>query len=268
MEQCEAKVKEKLDKVAEERKKSQLVAQESTSSVSYGKRVKRKAEESLWADLHTSPRKVQKVEHTQKVQSKKQIAPKPKVAPPPGYEEVKEKVEDEADVDEECVVFVSNLDYNATEENVQEALKALESAVTLVKLIKDFKGRSKGYGYVHLKSKVLENFSCETSYVVFFEYHIRTLGTTFIIRTTFIINYCTVLISSIFFLKFQFQFEFWISKIHSSSTNVWFHMNMFFFFFFLNSLFFYLLTFISLIRTCMAEYRFFSILVFLFINLP
>ncbi len=50
-------------------------------------------------------------------------------------------------------VFISNLDYTVTEEDVTKMLTSA-GKVEQFRLVRDFKGRSKGYGYMVFSSKV------------------------------------------------------------------------------------------------------------------
>ncbi|KAF7993705.1 hypothetical protein HCN44_010300 [Aphidius gifuensis] len=193
MEICEDKIKDKLDKVAEERLKNpkqgnyyqQNVAQEQLGK----KPMKRKGDDG--GRSQGPANKQGKIDRSKKpkvndsliieknkktIEDKKQkITPPPgyipleekksnkvppppgyvptheeksieKVPPPPGYaaSQEDEKMETNQDVDDKITVFVSNLDYDATEEEIKLAL-APAGKVTLFKMIKDFKGRSKGF---------------------------------------------------------------------------------------------------------------------------
>ncbi|XP_058789545.1 squamous cell carcinoma antigen recognized by T-cells 3-like [Phymastichus coffea] len=167
MEQCELKIKEKLCKVAEERNKAQQF-ENVKENVSLGKKStnKRKLHEGRWKNLEAkskvakmeSSKSAQKIDsHANKAESFHKISnntTKSKVAPPPGYEEDNdEKMEEEAhnlpEVDDNITIFVSNLDYDTTEEEVKEALESV-GPITLFKMIKDYKGRNKGFCYVQL----------------------------------------------------------------------------------------------------------------------
>ncbi|XP_012257454.2 squamous cell carcinoma antigen recognized by T-cells 3 [Athalia rosae] len=176
LEFCEVKTKEKLEKVAEERQKvQQVVPPETVSAVLPKRTAKRKSDDSgRWKNLSGSPSKQGKVVVPAKPKLKKsmlssdtKVAPppgykppedetesKPKIAPPPGFNSKEdEKMEDDNSqtVDERITVFISNLDYTATEEEVRNAL-APAGPITLFKMVKDFKGRSKGFCYVQLSS--------------------------------------------------------------------------------------------------------------------
>lgn len=50
-------------------------------------------------------------------------------------------------------VFVSNLDYSVDEATIKEFFSSL-GTLTDLRLVKDFKGRSKGYCYVEFSSSV------------------------------------------------------------------------------------------------------------------
>lgn len=152
LEYCETKVKERLEKVAEERSKSQGTSHEASVSNATGshqgkKPMKRKVEETTakWKHLEASPRKVQKVERSNAV------------PPPPGYVDKEDKEHDKMDqspqVEDNRTVFVSNLDYEATEEDVRQALEPA-GPITQFRMVKDFKGRSKGFCYVELTDEV------------------------------------------------------------------------------------------------------------------
>ncbi|KAJ8676580.1 hypothetical protein QAD02_012367 [Eretmocerus hayati] len=168
MEMCELKSKERLDKVAEERKKSQrfVGTQEDTSITK--KAPKRKMEDTgRWKNLGATS-KVARVEKAPKVatkrnsdQAKHEVSTsshktEPKIAPPPGYDGAnEEKMEDDShsapEVDHKITIFVSNLDYTASEGDIREALIPV-GPITQFRMIKDYKGRSKGYCYVQLSS--------------------------------------------------------------------------------------------------------------------
>lgn len=171
MEICETRTKEKLDKVAEERQK---VPQMSNSELSLNKKAhKRKQDESgRWKNLGGSPTKITKVETQIKPKMKesrlnleKKInadveEQRTKVTPPPGFkmpENEKMEVENMHEVDDKTTVFISNLDYTATEEEVSDALEPA-GPITMFKMIRDYKGRSKGYCYVQLNSVVRITF--------------------------------------------------------------------------------------------------------------
>ncbi|XP_001602582.2 squamous cell carcinoma antigen recognized by T-cells 3 [Nasonia vitripennis] len=185
MEICETKVKERLEKVAEERQKSQQYSNAHEEVPSSKKAGKRKIEaDAKWKKLGSST-KIAKMdkspkpiirESTLKLDKKKptsesknnlkpKVAPPPgyeesKVAPPPGYEEADEKMEEDMnnlqEADPNITVFVSNLDYTATEEEVREALKPIWPIISF-RMVKDFKGRSKGFCYVSLSSEEAVN---------------------------------------------------------------------------------------------------------------
>lgn len=50
-------------------------------------------------------------------------------------------------------VFISNLDYAAEEEDIKQLFTSCPGAVTALRLVKDFKGRSKGYGYMEFTTE-------------------------------------------------------------------------------------------------------------------
>lgn len=175
MEICEAKTKEKLEKVAEERQKVQEVSIESESSAQDKKASKRKFDDTgKWKNLSCSQPKIVRKEKTQmkpmlrenpsNINTKannNETESKPKILPPPGFkasEDEKIIADNQKKVDDNITVFVSNLDYTATEEEIRDALKQA-GPITLFKMIKDYKGRSKGYCYVQLSSAVSIIFS-------------------------------------------------------------------------------------------------------------
>ncbi|XP_066592775.1 squamous cell carcinoma antigen recognized by T-cells 3-like [Prorops nasuta] len=167
MELCELKTKEKLEKVAEERQKSQQMSQYESSTAQHRKASKRKYDDGpKWKNLGSSPVKIIKTEgpslkqteaasdKNTKLISGKEESSKSKVAPPPGFkppETDKMDIDQSNFVDDKITVFVSNLDYTATEEEVRKALEPA-GPITLFKMIKDYKGRSKGFCYVQLNS--------------------------------------------------------------------------------------------------------------------
>ncbi|XP_043252724.1 squamous cell carcinoma antigen recognized by T-cells 3-like isoform X2 [Colletes gigas] len=167
MEHCEVKTKEKLEKVAEERQKTQQTSNHKLSPLQNKKTNKRKPDDGgRWKNLGGSPTKITKVETQIKPKLKesrlnfvKKIGDdneeqKPKIAPPPGFkapENDKMEIDNTPEVDDKITVFVSNLDYTATEEEVKNALEPAGS-ITSFKMIRDYKGRSKGYCYVQLNN--------------------------------------------------------------------------------------------------------------------
>lgn len=171
MELCEIKTKEKLDKVKEERQKAQQALSQDESSMQNKKASKRKASEiGRWQSLGTSPSKIIKTDMQMKPKLRKsrlnfdaketndrnQEEAKSKIAPPPGYKTTTDDdTEDKNshEVNDNITVFVSNLDYTATENEVRDILQSV-GPITLFKMIKDYKGRSKGYCYVQLSSVV------------------------------------------------------------------------------------------------------------------
>lgn len=173
MEFCEAKTKEKLDKIMAERQKAQQVPSQSESSTQDKKASKRKADDGKWKNLGSSPSKIVKTDVRVKPKLRESILnidskltndqekSKSEVVPPPGYK-ITEDMDDKNDkndknsqheVDDSITVFVSNLDYTATEDEVRDVLKPA-GPITLFRMIKDYKGRSKGYCYVQLSSTV------------------------------------------------------------------------------------------------------------------
>ncbi|KOC62368.1 Squamous cell carcinoma antigen recognized by T-cells 3 [Habropoda laboriosa] len=166
MELCEARTKEKLDKVAEERQKTQQTCSHELSPLQSKKTHKRKQDDiGKWKNLGGSPTKITKVEIQTKQKSKESRLniekkvdadteeQKSKIAPPPGFK-APDNEQTEADaheVDDKITVFVSNLDYTATEEEVKNALEPA-GPITMFKMIRDYKGRSKGFCYVQLSN--------------------------------------------------------------------------------------------------------------------
>ncbi|XP_076749352.1 spliceosome associated factor 3, U4/U6 recycling protein [Xylocopa sonorina] len=167
MEFCETRTKEKLDKVTEERQKAQQISNHDSLQSQNKKSHKRKQEETgKWKNLGVSPTKIPTVDTHSKPKIKenrlhleKKIdadveKQKLKVAPPPGFkgpENEKMEVDHLPSIDDKITVFVSNLDYSSTEEEVQSALEPA-GPITMFKMIRDYKGRSKGYCYVQLSS--------------------------------------------------------------------------------------------------------------------
>ncbi|XP_012282732.1 squamous cell carcinoma antigen recognized by T-cells 3 [Orussus abietinus] len=174
MEFCEAKIKERMDKLAEERQKAQNASPkfETTCSGISNRKAKRKIEDGgRWKNLGGSPKKLFKEGANVKLKSQESVkrsekkgAPQSieedaeeddtKVEPPPGYKAPEREQTDEEstpDVDDKIAVFISNLDYSATEEDVKAAL-APAGPITMFKMIRDYKGRSKGFCYVQLTS--------------------------------------------------------------------------------------------------------------------
>lgn len=173
MELCEVKTKERLEKVKEERQKAQEALSQDEWSMQNKKASKRKAEDiGKWQNLGTSPSKIVKtnVQTKPKLRESRlnfdakgtairsQEESKSKIAPPPGYKTTKDNDADdrsshEHEVDNNIAVFVSNLDYTATEDEVRDILQPA-GPITSFRMIKDFKGRNKGYCYVQLSSAV------------------------------------------------------------------------------------------------------------------
>lgn len=171
MELCEAKTKEKLDKLKEQRQKAQVLFQDE-SSMQNKKASKRKANNiGKWQTVGASPSKIVKNNERTKpklresrlnfddkgTNDKNREESKSKIAPPPGYETTKNNDVDDKnsqhEVNNDITVFVSNLDYTATEDEVTDILQSV-GPIMLVKMVKDYKGRSKGYCYVQLSSAV------------------------------------------------------------------------------------------------------------------
>lgn len=67
--------------------------------------------------------------------------------PPPGTVAAHDSSKDDR------TVFISNLDYTVTEEDVKKILSEV-GTVEEFRLVRDFKGRSKGYGYMVFSNKV------------------------------------------------------------------------------------------------------------------
>ncbi|KAG7200446.1 hypothetical protein KM043_016049 [Ampulex compressa] len=166
MEFCESKTKEKLEKVAEERQKA-LQQTSGIPELSQSKKAnKRKSEDvGRWKNLGGSPSKLLKVDAQTRPKlresrlnlekkSESEENSKQKIAPPPGFKQSESnemEVENSYDINDKITVFVSNLDYTATEEEVRNALESA-GPIAHFKMIKDYKGRSKGYCYVQLSS--------------------------------------------------------------------------------------------------------------------
>ncbi|KAH0554628.1 hypothetical protein KQX54_011972 [Cotesia glomerata] len=122
---CEAKIKEKMEKVLEQRAKiTEKVEEEKNPKIQ--KPVKRKLPEGKWKNLDAKIAKIE--EKSDKTSSEKQ---------------------DKEDVDPQITVFVSNLDYESTEQDIRDALVSV-GTITKLKLVKDFRGRNKGFAYVQL----------------------------------------------------------------------------------------------------------------------
>jgi len=166
---CEVKTKEKIDKILEERQKEQGVPIQSESFTQNRKAIKRKLDDQTgkWKHLKTIATKTAKfnVQTKSKLQenlsdtvcqiiNKTQEEPKSIVTPPPGFTMENKHMDDkDNEYDNSVTVFISNLDYTATEDEVRDALKPA-GPITLFKMIKDYKGRSKGYCYVQLSNVV------------------------------------------------------------------------------------------------------------------
>ncbi|XP_034948650.1 squamous cell carcinoma antigen recognized by T-cells 3 [Chelonus insularis] len=157
MEFCEIKTKEKLQKVMEERQKTQAKIQEPDTQQVYQKRPeKRKLEkEGRWKNLDVTMSKISRIEKsTSKESSSNAVNDKEKekkITPPPGYKPSDEKTVTDDEVDEKITIFVSNLDYTATEEEIRTAIQSV-GPITKFKMVKDYKGRSKGFCYIQLSS--------------------------------------------------------------------------------------------------------------------
>lgn len=165
---CEAKTSERLAKVAEER----LKAQASTvveAKVVVKKAQKRKVEDTgRWQKLGASPSKIGRTETSKKSLIRESGANVDKTAEASSsdrknVEQKDEKMEtdNQQEVDHKITVFVSNLDYTATEDEVKEALQPA-GPIDFVRMIRDYKGRSKGFCYVQL--------TCPVSGFIFYIY--------------------------------------------------------------------------------------------------
>lgn len=164
---CETKTREKLEKVNEERQKTkQASSHHELSPLQNRKPGKRKIDDGgRWKNLGSSPSKITKIETQSKLKLRESrlnlekriddvTKEKPKIAPPPGFKPAEKEqmdVDNAHEVDDKVTVFISNLDYTATEEEVRNALEPA-GPITLFKMIRDYKGRSKGYCYVQLSS--------------------------------------------------------------------------------------------------------------------
>lgn len=171
MEFCETKTKEKLDKIMAERQKAQQVL--SQCELDTQKKIsKRKIDEGKWKNLGSSPTKIVKTDVRMKSKLPKSILnidnkttndqekSKSEVLPPPGYKttEDADDKDNQHEVDDSITIFVSNLDYTATEDEVRDALKPA-GPITLIRMVKDYKRRSKGFCYVQLSS-IVRIFYC------------------------------------------------------------------------------------------------------------
>ncbi|XP_008547895.1 squamous cell carcinoma antigen recognized by T-cells 3 [Microplitis demolitor] len=125
LEICEVKTKERLGKVKEQRAKEE---EQKVISPKTQKPVKRKIEDGKWKNLNSSA-KVAKVDKVD------------------GQGNSSEWKPDE--VDPQVTVFVSNLDYDVTEQEIRDALVSVGPIVKF-NLVKDFRGRSKGFAYIQL----------------------------------------------------------------------------------------------------------------------
>ncbi|OAD52710.1 Squamous cell carcinoma antigen recognized by T-cells 3 [Eufriesea mexicana] len=166
MEICEIRTKEKLDKVAEERQKAPQMSNSELLSLNKKAHKRKQDESGKWKNLGGSPTKITKVEtqikpkiRESRLNLEKKInadveEQRTKITPPPGFktpENEKMEIENMHEVDDKTTVFISNLDYTATEEEVRNALEPA-GPITMFKMIRDYKGRSKGYCYVQLNS--------------------------------------------------------------------------------------------------------------------
>lgn len=168
MEVCEGRTREKLERVADERRKAEKEV--SAKSEPPKKASKRKSDDAgKWKALSCSQSKIVRSEKTRERQKPRvdteggksnnnETESRSKVlSPPPGFKAATEgksvDADNQKDMDNDVTIFVSNLDYTATEEEVRDGLKPAGS-IKLFKMIKDYKGRSKGYCYVQLASAV------------------------------------------------------------------------------------------------------------------
>ncbi|KAI4487937.1 hypothetical protein M0802_011699 [Mischocyttarus mexicanus] len=163
MEFCEMKVKERLDKLAEERSKAKQANLKKESFEQSKKSIRRKAEDkSKWKNLGAPPSKIIKVEEKNKFKLRESRfnvdkmydaeEAKSEDQPPSDFKvSQNEKADTNHESDDKLTVFISNLDYAAIEDEVKDALQPA-GPITSIKMIKDYKGRNKGYCYVKLSS--------------------------------------------------------------------------------------------------------------------
>lgn len=168
MELCETRTKEKLDKVFEERQKAQSSVSSHEPNSQSKKLGKRKFDDAggRWKNLGVTPKKVVKIANPSKNKIEKNLSNletkideeqrrSTKIPPPPGFELVESENQHPSgsnEIDDKTSVFISNLDYTATEDDVRNALESVEPVS--IRMIKDYKGRSKGYCYVQLNNAV------------------------------------------------------------------------------------------------------------------
>jgi len=176
MEFCEAKTKEKLDKIMAERQKAQQEVSQGESSTQNKKASKRKADDGKWKNLGGSPSKIVKTDVRVKPKLQESILidskttndqekSKPEVLPPPGYKTTEDKDDiGQHEVDDSITVFVSNLDYTATEDEVRDVLKPA-GPITLFKMIKE--GTECAENYVcWIKDARLPGFCLERGFLI------------------------------------------------------------------------------------------------------
>ncbi|XP_011296923.1 squamous cell carcinoma antigen recognized by T-cells 3 [Fopius arisanus] len=162
MEACEIKTRERLEKIAEERGKNQAQCSPQEESAPLKKAAKRKHKDAggKWENFGGSLIKQNRVEKApgkdrSGIEKSKETGqrnerkgtPPPGFKPPPG----EESMDTSQEIDEKISIFVSNLDYVTTEEEVREALTPV-GPIDLFKMITDYKGRSKGFCYVTLSN--------------------------------------------------------------------------------------------------------------------
>ncbi|XP_015185897.1 PREDICTED: squamous cell carcinoma antigen recognized by T-cells 3 [Polistes dominula] len=166
VEYCEMRIQEKMAKLEEE--KSSKAKQASVKKESFGqarKGIRRKADDiSKWKNLGVSSSKIIKVEEKNEFKLREsrlnldksycgeEVNQSTEDQPPPGFKASEnEKTDTNREVDDKLTVFISNLDYTAIEDEVRDALQPV-GPITLVKMVKDYKGRNKGYCYVQLSN--------------------------------------------------------------------------------------------------------------------
>lgn len=163
LEIAEIKVKEKLEKIHDDR----LKLQTTSADVNLFIKGKRKAEETgkMRKRIGISPQKISRLsikddkdnklrENLLKSDGKRKLEKEiNKLEPPPGYQEEKMEEDIVPEVDYKISIFISNLDFTATEDDLKDAISSA-GEITLLKLVRDLKGRSKGFAYVQLSSSV------------------------------------------------------------------------------------------------------------------
>ena len=103
-------------------------------------------------DSNVPPSKKQKVVETNDVDNaKKKQSIKAETAAGPKPVAIRQAPEDPTL--QPRTVFISNLDFKVTEEKIREVMSS-SGAITDVRLVGDFKGRSKGYCYVEFSTLV------------------------------------------------------------------------------------------------------------------